>query len=133
VSKKARDLREQVRTWLKEFGASRCEFEVTGGCHQRVVFFVGQRRLSYVFSSTAGDRRTGQNTRSGLRHLIASATGSSLSAVSQGRPVLDAGGVLPREPHDVGGCRARARSHPQAMAYAAAAGLGQVQVITARS
>lgn len=133
MSKKAKDLREQVGKWLEEFGASKCMFEITGGCHQRAVFYVGERRLSFVFSSTTGDRRTAQNTKSTLRHIIASATGSSLSAVSQGRPVLDAGGVLPREPHDVAGCRARARGHSQAVAYAAAAGLSSITVVAARS
>lgn len=131
---KGREAREHIERHLAEFGVPRpWEFGFTGGAHQEVRFVYLGRKVRFVFPGSPSDRRAFKNARTELRKILRATEGKALPAGPAERPVLDAGGVLPREPHDVGGRRGRVHDDTQALAYAGAAGLRSLTIVTPRS
>jgi hypothetical protein len=100
-NRKGREMRKCVERCLDDAGVLSYVFVFTGSGHQKVSFEHNGKKCSYVFPSTASDRRAEANTRSGVRRMLAATRASVPGAPARG-PVLDARGLLPRQPHAVG-------------------------------
>lgn len=104
---KAKELRAFVEKALEEQGVARpYEFSIAGNAHQQVIFYVKGIRVKYQFPATPSDYRSMLNSRSSLKQAIRSASGHALSGASEKRSLLDARGLLPRQPDHVGAGRA---------------------------
>lgn len=110
---KREELRLCVEQALVDEGIARpYRFTLANNAHQVVEFQHCGIAVKYQFPGTPSDRRAMHNARSSLRKRIRTAERLALSRDAAPRPVLDAGGVLPREPDDVGAGRAGAPKHP---------------------
>jgi hypothetical protein len=71
MSHKTREAREFIEKCLIEFAVAKpYTFGMTGGSHQEVRFVYAGRPIRYVFSNTYSDRRSLQNSRTTLRHIL---------------------------------------------------------------
>lgn len=90
---------------MRELGIEDFEYE-QGRVHHRVYITIGGLRQFYAFSASASDNRSVLNMRSDIRRLAntmrAAASGTPIPGNPQGRTVLDARRVQPRQPHHVG-------------------------------
>lgn len=109
---KGNEMRRAVRKFLQEFGIPEpYHFNITGGGHQRVTFLTGVVWSSYTFPGSHSDRRAIANTRTELRKVVRSRLGTAVPGGPEDRPVLDARGVLPRQPHHMAGREACLREN----------------------
>lgn len=123
---KAKDLKEFIETSLEDLGVARpYEFSIARNAHQQVIFYVKGIRVKYQFPFSPSDHRSKLNSRSSLKQAIRSASGHALSGASEKRSLLDARGLLPREPDHVGTGRAGVPK-PAAPFYDRLTGRGQV-------
>lgn len=107
----SRGIKRYVEQVLEAEGVAAYAIRQTRGNHQELRFDHRGCLLRVIFPNTPSDHRSFENTRSTIRRLMRAAERVAIPATFVQGPVLDAGRLLPRKPHDVGKSRARPRSY----------------------
>jgi len=98
-------LTDVVDRIMRDLGVEEYQYE-QGRVHHKVHITVGPLTRFYTFSASSSDKRSALNMRSDIRRLVATlraaAQGTPLPGDPQGRTVLDARRLQPRQPDHVG-------------------------------